>query len=321
MKIDYEENRIGGKTFRVPATRINEATVIVTGKWVKTAAVKDEDVFEGNPVADPGAFVAQLTASGLKADIFAFAQKPVETEPKCDYHMEWDNAAVISLKSYADWLAALSQDTRRNVRRAAKVGVDIKVVPFDDELVRGITEIYNETPIRQGRRFYHYGKGFDAVKEETGTYLERSTFIGAYYDNALIGFCKLIYSDEYGNIIHILSKNEHTDKRPSNALVAKAVEICAERGLSYVTYCKYVYGKNDGSPLTEFKRRNGFEKLLYPRYYVPLTMKGRIVLALNLHHGLSNLLPKRLVAVLLDLRAKFFQVASRKAAVAAESSS
>jgi hypothetical protein len=321
MKIDYEESRIGGKTIRVPAARINNATVIVTGKWVKTAAVKDEDVFEGNAIDDPAAFVAQLAESGLRADIFAFAQKPAETKPKYGYHMEWDNAAIVSVKSYADWWERLSQDTRRNVRRAAKSGVTIKTVPFDDDLVRGITEIYNETPIRQGRRFYHYGKGFEAVKEETGTYLERSTFIAAYYHDALIGFCKLIYADENANIIHILSKNEHMDKRPSNALVAKAVEICAERGLPYLTYCKYVYGKNDRSPLTEFKRRNGFEKVLYPRYYVPLTAKGKIVLALNLHHGLSNLLPRRLVAFLLDLRAKFLQIASRKAAVTAESSS
>ena len=37
-------------------------------------------------------------------------------------------------------------------------------VPFDDALVRGISRIYDETPTRQGRRFWHYGKDLDAAK-------------------------------------------------------------------------------------------------------------------------------------------------------------
>ena len=36
------------------------------------------------------------------------------------------------------------------MRRAEKRGVVVREVPFDDDLVRGIVEIYDETPIRQG---------------------------------------------------------------------------------------------------------------------------------------------------------------------------
>ena len=39
---------------------------------------------------------------------------------------------------------------------------------------RGISNVYNETPIRQGRKFWHYGKSFDQVKAANATYLDRS---------------------------------------------------------------------------------------------------------------------------------------------------
>ena len=73
---------------------------------------------------------------------------------------------------------------------------------------------------------------------------------------------------------------KHFDKRPTNALIAKAVEICEQRGFAYLTYCNYVYNDPDSS-LTEFKRRNGFEQVLVPRYYIPLTLQGRIALKLG----------------------------------------
>ena len=112
--------------------------------------------------------------------------------------------------------------------------------------------------------------------------------------------------------MQILSKNAHSDKRPTNALIAKAVEISEQRGMSHLIYCKYVYGKNAKSDLTEFKRRNGFEQLLYPRYYVPLTIKGRLALRLKLHNGIGGLVPSRFWPVLMNARAKFFEIAIRR---------
>lgn len=322
MKSSFVEIRVEGKTLQVPCAAIQGRTVISTGRWVKTAAVQDEEILEGEPVEDPEAMVAELKRQGLKADIFSFGQTLLETKPKFSYPMEWDNAAVIPTKDYVEWWEKrLPQESRRNVRRAAKMGVTTRVVPFDDELVKGIVEIYNETTVRQGRRFWHYGKSFEVVKKESGTNPERSEFIGAYFDNKLVGFIKLTYANRCGHIIFILSKVEHADKRPTNALIAKAVEVCAERGMEYLTYCKYVYGKNDNSPLTEFKRRNGFEKLLYPRYQVPLTLKGRLVLKFNLHHGLKNLLPRRAIEILLKVRARFYRALSRKPGVATEATS
>jgi hypothetical protein len=198
------------------------------------------------------------------------------------------------------------------VRISGKRAVVVKAVEFDDEFVKGIKGIYDETPMRQGRRFWHYGKGFETLKKENGTYRERSEFIGAYYNNELIGFLKMIYVDQTASIMQILSRNDHCDKRSTNALIAKAVEICAEKGKSHLIYCKYAYGNEEDSSLAEFKRRNGFEKLLIPRYYVPLTTKGNLAIKFKLHRGIREVLPRSLLVLLLKLRTRYYEFKSRK---------
>ena len=133
------------------------------------------------------------------------------------------------------------------------------------------------------------------------TYLERSAFIGAYHDDELIGFIKMVYVDNIATTLQVISKKSHFDKRPTNALIATAVEICEARGISHFVYGSYVY-KDPHSSLTEFKRRNGFEKMLIPRYYLPLTTKGKVALRLGLHHDFVDRLPQPVVAQLRRVR-------------------
>ena len=109
---------------------------------------------------------------------------------------------------------------------------------------------------------------------ENETYLERSEFIGAFYEDTLIGFIKMTYVDRVATLIQILAKNEQHDKRPMNALLAHAMEICESKHMSCLVYGKYVYGKKNDSSLAEFKRRNGFEQVNFLRYYVPLNERG-----------------------------------------------
>jgi hypothetical protein len=296
---------VKGKQVTVPGLRIDNLDIVITGGWLKTAMVRDEDYVEGDPVADPELLVARLKQRRCAADLFSFTQRVPDIAPRHRYAKYLDNAAVINITSYADWWGGLSQEARRNVRLAAKRGADVRPVPFDDEFVRGIAGIYNETPFRQGRRFWHYGKDLETVRRENGTYAERSEFIGAYCGSELIGFIKMVYVDRIASIMQILSKAAHQDKRPTNALIAKAVELCAARGTTHLLYCKYIYHFEDA--LTEFKRRNGFVQVLYPRYYVPLSIKGAFAIRTGLHLGARNLLPKRLIAALLALRTKYYR--------------
>src|SRR5256885_12912907 len=58
------------------------------------------------------------------------------------------------------------------------------------------------------------------------------------------------------------------------------------------------------STLTEFKRRNGFEPVSLPRYYIPLTLEGKVALQLGLHRGLSARIPKAVYGKLLKIRSE-----------------
>jgi len=305
------EVRVKGKDTLVPAVQIDGRTVITSGKWLKKATLKDEDLLEGEAVCDPESFISQLKESGLNADIFTFAQKLPDTTPKYKYLVEWENFAVIPITTYSEWFKTRAESSvQRAIRKSGKLGVRVELAELDDNFVRGIVSINNEVPMRQGKPFWHFQKSFEAVKKENSTYAERNTFLGAYLEDELIGFIRMTCVDRVANIVQVLSKVKHFDKRPSNALIAKAVELCEQRGIPYLMYCNYVYN-DPNSSLTEFKRRNGFEKVLLPRYYIPLTRKGEIALRLEMHRPVAQRIPQPLVIQLLKARSYWYELRAK----------
>jgi hypothetical protein len=278
--------------------------LVVSHRLPRIAAVHDEEWIEGEPVPSPDAVVIYIKLQKPVADIFTFSRALPNKEASYPFRHEWDNVAVALLTNgFTPWWESLPQETRKNVRRSQRRGVSVHEVAFNDELVTGITRIYNETPIRQGRKFPHFGKTFDQAKAANASYLDRSIFIGAFFEGQLIGFIKMVMVNGLARIMQIVALDAHTDKRPTNALLAKAVEICCERGASHLIYGKYVYGRKENSPVTEFKRRNGFERLDYPRYYLPITPMGRLALAFGLHKGLTHFIPEPVTNWFLALRA------------------
>lgn len=274
---------------------------------IKIGEIHDEDWLGKKSIGDPERIVQFLKDDNKKIDIFVFSQKLPDTDLKYPYYMEWDNVAAIPITNYEDWWTKrLPQVTRKNVRRSKKRGVIVRGVDYDDEFVKGIVKIYNECPVRQGRAFWHYGKNFETVKKINASYLERCDFLGAYYKDELIGFLKLVYIEKEARIMQILAMAKHQDKRPTNALIAKAVELCHEKNMDYFIYGKYIYGKNSKSSVIEFKRRNGFELVEIPRYYIPLNIKGKLILKLRLHHGLVGLIPQKLYFLMQRLRSKWY---------------
>src|SRR5439155_20380119 len=204
------------------------------------------------------------------------------------------------------------QESRKNVRRATKRGVVVKVTPFDDDLVKGVHRIYNGIRVRDGRPFWHFGQDIQSVRRGLATYLDRSEFIGAYWREELIGFVKMVYVDDVAMLFHLISMDEHYDKRPANALIAKAAEVCEQKGISHLIYTKFVYGNKRQSSLLEFKRRNGFEQVNFPRYYVPLTPRGEVFVRLRLYRGLTGLIPEPILQPLLSFRAWYYKKASAR---------
>jgi len=266
-------------------------------------------------IDDPAQLVNWLRACGARVDLFTFAQRLPETEPKFSYPVEWDNAAVLPVTTFEHWWThQLRSYPRNRARQAEKKGVVLRETPFDDALVAGIREIYNECPIRQRRRFPHYGKDFETVRREEATFLDSSIFIGAYFEDKLIGFVKLVPDETrtQAGLMNILSMVKHKDKAPTNALLAYAVRACATRGIQHLVYSKFDYGKERDS-LRDFKERNGFRRVDTPRYYVPLTAMGWAAFRLGLHHSMSERIPEAVAGRLRALRAVWYESKYRSA--------
>ena len=155
--------------------------------------------------------------------------------------------------------------------------------------------------------FDHYGKTFEQVKKDQASFSGRSDFVCAYFGEELIGFIKIVRSGKIASMVQIITKDSSYDKRPGNALIVKTVEHCLEIGMEYLTYGSMCYGNKRTSTLIDFKRRHGFEEVLVPRYYVALTVKGKIGMSLNLHR-VVGILPDKMIDLGLNLREKWYKI-------------
>jgi hypothetical protein len=117
----------------------------------------------------------------------------------------------------------------------------------------------------------------------------------------------MVYVGNIAKTMNVIGKEKYFRKRPTNALIAKAVEICAEKGIAYLNYGQYRFPGRNESSLSDFKRRNGFHEFKFPRYYVPLTTKGKLALALGLHHQWKTVIPWTLTKLLLQLRSLYYE--------------
>lgn len=280
----------------------------MTGRLSRIARLRDE---YHDFVQSPAQFIASLSSTRPpRGNLFTFIQRVPDRAPRFDYHLEWDSIAVLQLSTYEHWWKKqLNDKTRNMIRKAHKTGIEIRQVEFSNELVSGIVRIHNETPIRQGRRFRHYGKSFATTKAEHSTFLDRSEFIGAYYDGALVGFIKLVHGQGVSNLMQIISMMSFRSKAPTNALIAKAVERCVARNVPLLHY-----GTWSRRSMGDFKKHHAFERMEVPRYYVPLTSLGSVLLRYGLHRSLIDHVPEPWLDRLSRLRTKWnsFRYSNRK---------
>ncbi len=304
------EIRVKGRWIQIPALEVNGNELIAKGKWLKTATIRSEEMMETD-LEDPGLYIEKLQrdAKGLlKADLFTFTQKVPATRPKYSYPVEWESVAAIHLVNFGAWWESLPQETRKNVRRSQKRGVVISVKDqLDNELIQGIREVNDDTPMRQGLRNAYYGKSAEETRKLYGEFMGRCDFICAYSNNAMIGFLHLVYRGGIASILNLTTKPSEFDKRPANALLAKAVELCESKGISHISYGLFNYGNKREDPLRTFKIRNGFEEILMPRYFVPLTWWGKLCVKAKLHRGLIGILPNSVIRIGLRARSWWYR--------------
>ena len=300
LRVNLETQQAG------PTMTINGKKIAIGGKLLRIAQLDprfQQEWFED--VEDPEILINTLRQTADGPDVLTFSQRLPDLEPKYAYQMELESMAALPIKSYSFWWEKqIDRKARNKLRKAQKKGVTVRMASFDDTFIQGMTSIFNETPIRRGRRFLHYGKDFETIKRQFSRFLFREEIFGAYLAEDLIGFIFLGDAGRYAFLGQIISKIAYRDLAPNNALLAKAVERCAERGFPYLVYAFWL----DDS-LGDFKRSNGFQKFDLPRYFVPLTPKGKLALRFGLHRGWQEAVPKQLRNPLKKLRRRWYDSA------------
>jgi hypothetical protein len=257
---------------------------------------RDEEEYEKD-VVPTERLIERLSERGI--DIFTFLERKwchTIRNPPASWSKANENFALLKTTSYDDWWKNIGKKTRNMIRKAEKSGVRTEIAEPNASLAKGMWEISNETPIRQGRAFPHYGISLETITKGLAS-IKNATYIGAYLQDELVGFVQLIHGDRITMISQILSLQKHWDKAVNNALVAKTVEFCANSHREWV-----MYGRMGNHPtLDDFKQNNGFSQFQLTRYYIALTRKGRIATKLGLHRELKDALPQAMKRPLFPL--------------------
>lgn len=303
-----KETLLNGKMVRRHGVEINGQAFSISTGPLRFAAL-EEEWFED--LKDPEIALAGLAQCRPRPDIFTFCQRVPEVEPKYSYQSVTESLAVLPISTYEEWWTKQqSRSSRNKVRKSQKAGVEVREAVFDDEFVRGMVEIFNETPVRQGRRFWHYGKDFATVKREFSTFLFRECLIGAYLCDELIGFVILADAGRFGVLGQFISKVTHRDKGTNNALIAKMVEVCERRQFGHLLYTDW-----RDSSLVDFKRYSGFKEMKLSRYFVPLTLAGKFALQFGLERfrgGLKEGIPDSIRKTLRMARERWYGLRQSK---------
>lgn len=286
---------------------INRDNLVVRGRLLRIARLRDEYYV---PVEHPEGLISEVGASKAGVDILTFVQEIQHRTPRCKFQMEHDQMAVLPLTTYDEWFnKTLTFKPRNKLRKCTKSGIEIRSVEFSDDLVGRIRRVYDETPVRQGKRNWNYGKDLETLKKEHATFLANSEFIGAFYKDELIGFVKVTHLKQASFLMNIVAMTCHRDKAPTNGLLARAIEICTAKKVPYLVYG--IWGTK-GRGLNEFKVANGFQCFAVPRYFVPLTLKGKLALKLGLHRKLIEYVPEKWILHAAALRTKWSEFKYRK---------
>ena len=285
-------------------SRLSDRQVVIEGKLVRIARLRDEPY---ECIEAGGELPDVLRQAHLPADLFTFMQPIADVHPRYSYHLDWEHLSVLRVNNYDHWWSkTLNDKTRNMIRKASKSGVEVRPVDFDDALMGGIADICNETPVRQGKPFKHYGKDFATLKHEHGTFLERSAFLGAFRNGELIGFAKLVFGPNVASLMNIIAKIAARSFAPTNALIANSVRICVERNIENLHYGIWSTGG-----LGAFKRSHGFRQTDVPRYFLPLNVRGKLALRLGLHRDIREYIPAHWIERALRYRAKWYDLSSR----------
>jgi hypothetical protein len=235
-----------------------------------------------------------------EVDLFTFVHRTFLHESPASkvypFHCEFENLAILKIVSYDDWWRnTLKYHGRRGLRKAEKSGIKVKKAEINDDFLRSLQQIHSEAQLREGRRYTLYGLSLQTLRAR---FHDIDDVFGAYFDGKLIAQLGIAYGDRAAMFRGFTSSLAHRDKQPFNALIAEAVRKCAERRIPFL-----VYGNHYGflPSLDRFREHQGFHRFSIPRYYVPLTMSGKLAVKFGVHrsvyYSMSPMLERALLPI------------------------
>ena len=170
MEIFNLETLIKGKPAQVACVEIGGQTFTVTKGPLNVVQLQDEWYED---VRDPEFVIDILATPRFQARIFTFWQRCRILQVQYRYYMEWESIAALPVQvtTIGSTTRSLRASEARFVRRRRKELECAK--PLTMTIVGGMTAIFNETPVRQGKKFWHYGKDFETVKHQFSRYILR----------------------------------------------------------------------------------------------------------------------------------------------------
>lgn len=281
----------------------DSARILLPPNGVGLATIHDEDYLDKTNWDWMGAIEA-IKGHALG---FRFPEYLVSQDQEISHAYHASNRSRLNLSDYAHWeKKQIKKDVREGLRRANREGVSVERVAYSNLVVEVASEVFNETPYRQGRRFWHYGKSHEQLRQELAPLSAVSQYFLARKGSEYVGFAQIVPLPHRGSArsVHVISKAQHVRSRVSSALIQSIVAYCCDTKLTSFVYGRHIYSGNENSNLRKFKERHGFRNYEYKNYYVPVAPLGHAYLAMGLYQGLREMVPKPAIEFAKSIRGR-----------------
>src|SRR3989441_3318148 len=180
-------------------------------------------------------------ARSLGADVLVFCDRPWLGESVQFPLTDRIEIALLSFNDFDQWFAGLKKDTRNEIRKGSKRGVETKVIQeLSVSEAREIVSLFRESPFREGRYFegYHHWT-LDRVMESFKTNEEFISIVSVY-EGRIVGVARTKFKGPVGVVNNLLSSLDARRKviGISNSLLATQIEMLSDRGVSHLAYGK-----------------------------------------------------------------------------------
>jgi hypothetical protein len=232
------------------------------------------------------------------ADLLVFCDRPWFGEHIQLSLSDKIEIALLSFSSFDNWLANLNKDTKYELRKSGRQGIETRVLdtPSVSETEQ-ILSLYQEDAFREGRYFSEYGKwNLSTLQRKTRTN-ERYICTVASYKDKIIGFSKVKFKEQVAVVGTMLSSisARRSVKGITQSLLSSQIKMLSDRGVKYLTYGKLGAGLTG---LDHFKTSHGFTRVTVNYNYLPLTRKAKLFAKCGFYQPRDILFATRLQSLL-----------------------